>query len=738
MLPQDVKTLLRNNSVFWSKLGFCYDPPQLDNRGKPIVFFENFERFAKYHRDFAAAGVKVHTSILFSGWIGVNQYDYELTDKVLEAVFKDNPGIYYIPRIKLNVPIEWGRENPEELFVYYEGPRETEAIRRLVGTEKQDILGYESPKGYYTAGGWQDERPNVGGLIANQSFSSGKWLADAGEALRRVVAHLEGGPYKDRIVAYHIAYGACGETCLWGRVGMRGERLGDYGVGNRREFYRWGLRVYGSREALRKAWGAPDLTIETAMPPTPVQRGYGKAGVADLKSFFRAEHFDLICADYDRFMSEANVNAIEHFGKIVKEYTDGKLVGTFYGYFLECHNAAYTGWLAYEKILNSPYVDFIAAPKSYYRSNPGEPGGELGPAQSVNLRKLWMDELDNRTHLCATAERSCQNMGESLTVMRRELSKNLAHNSGFWWMDLGGGWYDSPEILREVTALEKDAALVRGQPGHSISEVLLVCDEEAIFHTLCNNNFHDALMRDIVREAMLCGTPVDMYRLKDLETIDLSRYKFIIFLNTFKFDKGQWERIEKCLSETASLLWHYAPGILSPAFALDNIELLTGVAVLERSTVEHPVLIPEPGSPLENTAPMYPHDRENFKADFPLLAIAEKEGVHVLARYQDGAAAAALSTLNGRRVIYSTLPFFKPEQLRVLMEMAGCHFYAPLNCAVYGDNRFIGIFPASDVEGKLCFKEESEWIDTDGSRLRGKTFPLDMKAKTFKFLRAVL
>ncbi len=30
--------LLRENTVFWSKLGFCYGPPRLDKNGKPIVF----------------------------------------------------------------------------------------------------------------------------------------------------------------------------------------------------------------------------------------------------------------------------------------------------------------------------------------------------------------------------------------------------------------------------------------------------------------------------------------------------------------------------------------------------------------------------------------------------------------------------------------------------------------------------------------------------------------------------
>ncbi|MEI6425511.1 MAG: hypothetical protein WCP55_25085, partial [Lentisphaerota bacterium] len=114
--------LLKENSVFWSKMGWCYDPPQLGADGKPIAFFENFERFAKFHKDFANAGIKIHTSILFSGWVGVNKYDYELTDRTLDAILKNNPDIYYIPRIKLNVPLDWGRENPEDVFVYFDGP----------------------------------------------------------------------------------------------------------------------------------------------------------------------------------------------------------------------------------------------------------------------------------------------------------------------------------------------------------------------------------------------------------------------------------------------------------------------------------------------------------------------------------------------------------------------------------------------------------------------------------------
>ena len=150
--------LLRTHSVFWSKLGFCYDPPRFGKDGKPIMFFDNFEQVKKYHRDFYKAGIRLHTSILFTGWVGIDKYDYELTDKVLSTIFSCGKDLLYIPRIKLNVPLEWEKENPEELCVYFDGPRDKESIRALVGTPKHDLLGYQSPRGYYTAGGWQDDQ----------------------------------------------------------------------------------------------------------------------------------------------------------------------------------------------------------------------------------------------------------------------------------------------------------------------------------------------------------------------------------------------------------------------------------------------------------------------------------------------------------------------------------------------------------------------------------------------------
>jgi hypothetical protein len=702
--------LLKDNSVFWSKLGFFHDPPRFDRDGKMIVFGDDFERFGKYHRDFTVAGIKIHTSILFSGWVGIDKYDYELTDQVLDAVFKDNPDIWYIPRIKLNVPLDWGKENPEDICVYYDGPREKVEIRKLVNTDKHDILGYESPIGYYTAGAWKDNRPNIGGQISNQSFSSRKWLEDAGETLRRLIKRLENGPYGKRILAYHIAYGVSGETCPWGRFG-RLPKFGDYGINNRKAFFNWGMHKYKTLEKLRAAWRQPSLDAENCEPPPPFLRENCWNSAAD---FLRKDDKYNICIDYDKFMSEVNAGAIEHFGKIAGEASGGKATGCFYGY-LEPLRTAYAGWLEIDRLLASPYVDFLAAPKSYYRNAPGEPGGVMGPAQSVNRKKLWLDELDNRTHLCTTAESVCSTFEETRSVMWREFSKNMAYGSGMWWMDLGGGWFDSPEIMAEIERIEKVKHELNQREAESISEILLVTSKEAFYYSNQEPKLHNLLMQDFVREVLLGGSPVDMLCQSDLETADLSRYKLICFLNAFKLDTGKWRNIEQQIPVDTTLLWNYY---------VDNSEEIIGFKLEERSKLRDGELRFNDGSEIKYS---------NMVA--PLFKIAGQDKIEVMASYSDNQIALGQKTFKDRNNIFCALPVLKAQHLRSIAETAGCHMYVPLDCTVYGDNRFIGIFPGTNIDGKLYLKEPTKLVDIGNGKVFNQTnaIPLKLKGKSYKF-----
>ncbi len=682
---------LKNNPVFWSRLGFCYDPPLKNKSGEPLVFTENLTKDGDRHRAFSKKGVKIHTSILHSGWVGVNEYDYRLTDKVLDEVFRNNEDIYYIPRIKLNVPIDWCRENPEEVFVYDEGPRDREEIRSLVGTLRQDYIGYDSPKGYYQAGDYKDTRPNVGGVIARQSFSSKVWQRDAGVALEKLIDRLEGGKYGDRIIGYHIAYGVSGETVSWGRVSGR---YGDHGIANRRAFYDFGLKKYGSKEALCEAWCQKDITGESVVIPSMDERA-GKT--FDITEFMRGRACDTVSVDYDEFTSQVNADALLHFAKIVKEKT-GKLAGCFYGYFMHIDNAAYAGHIAIEKLLDSPYIDFFAAPKSYYRCGPGEPGGELCPSLSINRKKLWVDEMDNRTYLAGKEEIPensdgeskidtdswlSKNAGESISVMLREFSKNLSRDSGFWWMDLGGGWYDSDFLLSTVGKCVDLNRKIREKTHESIADILIVVDENSAKYTRANKTLREGFMEDFIMETAMSGALADVYRLSDLSEISLKKYKLVVFAYTVYIEPEYFEKVRGRMREDVTVMFNFLAGAWNKSgFDISNTEKLTGYKI----TPTEPC-----GSydiPMIN-AEKTPHTRDN--------------------------------------IILNTTPYLSHKEIRETARNAGCHIYTDAEgITLYGDSRFLGVFNDRAVKAELAFDTENSFCEITENKKYERTSKIEL------------
>lgn len=717
--------LFKNNSIFWSKLGWAYDPPRTDENGKQIMFFADSRKLQKFHKDFYNAGIKIHSTIISSGWVDTHRFDYTETDRTLKEIFECGEDLLYIPRIKLNVPLNWGKENPEEICVYYPGNLTTEEIRQAVNTPAHDIIGRECSNGYdaYAAwlDAWRDDRPNLNGLISNQSFSSKKWLADAGDALVRFIRHLEGSRYSDRIIGYHFGYGMCGETSLWRTWKQNNIHLAaDYGIGCRRAFFDWGLKKYSSLEILRTVWNQDEMTRENVKLPSPDEREFVWKSASD---FFRAHPKDVICIDYERFMGDMNVDGIEYFGKIIKEES-GKPSGAFYGYYLNVARSAYTGHLAFDRVLNSPHIDFLVAPKAYRRVAPGEPGGEQVPAMSVNRKKLFIDELDNRTHL---SKMESENMFQTRSVLWREFAKNMMYKSSFWWMDIGGGWFDSPDILNEISKIESVANKLRNRLSHSISEVLIVTDENSFLGMKANSQLHTDLLVDSIAEINLCGTPVDHYRWNDLKTIDLSSYKCIFFMNCIEIKQNEWKQVRSRLRLDAYLCWHYAPGIRGQDYDLCNIAATCGVSAnIIKSSMEN-IHIEFLG---------LPDTQKSFSdCSYPLFEIVEDDFVQIIGRYSNGKVAVGSVDKDGHKNIYICTPILHFQHYRKIMNDAGVTFYAPEGSTIYADNRFLGIFSCSLMEFELCLPN----INSCQEALSGEIFkdvnilPVKMQEKDARF-----
>lgn len=680
---------LRTEPFFWSRLGFCYDPPRADKNGNQIVFSKDFEKYRRIHDDFRKAGIKCHTTILHSGWIAPHKYDYTLTDKTLDALLADNPDIYYMPRVKLNVPPEWCRENPCDTFVYENGPRTEEEIIAAVGTPLHDWFGYDSEKGYSVNGGYNsytDDRPNVGGIIGLQSFSSKKWIQDACEALRRLIAHIDSSRYSKQIIGYHIAYGCCGETTGWGSwTAAAKRRIGDFGINAEKAFRDFVIKKYGTQDRTLKALGL-STADEIKVPPSALRENKNSS----LGQLFFGSSHNRICADYNEFLSECNINAAEAFCRTVKEIHPELYTGIFYGYTTVPGSAA-AGHLAIDRLTESPYIDFAASPKGYYKCLAGEPGGEQSPAQSINRRKIWLDEIDNLTHLDPRNNGKVKNFAETKTTLWREGMKNITRGQGFWWMDLGEGCFDSPDVMNVISDITRFGAILsKKAKSESISEILLVTDEHSIASMSLSYALNSGLRLELPTQMHMIGAPIDILRLRDLAECDLSRYKLIVFADSFKIPTSLRQKILGKIPKGAVVVHHYATGILSPDFDLSNVKSTCGFTIREFS----PTGIESEGYP-EVCGKTY--GGAPGVLDFPPVEIVPENGITVLSHYRDGGIKCAEREFCGFTSVLCTYPSLTASDLRLLAIKGGCRMYAHCGVTVYGDNRAMGFFSSQAV-----------------------------------------
>ena len=696
----ELQRQLRDTPFFWSRLGFCYDPPRAGADGKQIIFSREFDEYRRVCRDFADAGVRWQTTILHSGWVADGKYDYTLCDETLDALLDGNPDIMYMPRVKLNVPPDWCKNHPEDTFVYYFGPREADEIAALATTDRHDYFGADTD-GYSVNGGkgaWPDDRVNRGGLIGLQSFSSRKWVEDASETLRRLLSHLSESKYRKQIIGVHIAYGMCGETNVWGVWSPLGDgHRGDFGINARRNFAEYGIAKYGSREAALAAWGG---SLE---PPTPLEREAPRERLCEL---FLSGNQKV--RDYFEFTSATNADATEAYCKIVKDASGlfGRelAAGVFYGY-MYLPQSPNAGHLAIERLLDSPYVDFMSSPKGYFRCLAGDPGGEQGPSESIALSKVWLDEIDNHTHLDRRPEGRARDMAESKTLLWREATKNLTHGQGFWWMDLGEGWYDDPELMHEIRKLTELGERLKSKPRESVAEILLVVDEKSLGSMSISYGLNYGLMYQLHSELKLCGAPVDTLRFTDLFTQPLDNYKLIVFANCFCVTPDERERLLR-LTADKLVVWHYAAGILSPEFDIDNCRKLTGFRLreLERGGSDF----------IGYTREYYNNSHRREPNDFPLITF-DADGAEVLACYPTGEPLAAIRG----RVCVAAAPCLNAADFRSLARRAGVDILCDADCTVYADNRIVGFFPKEDFHGqvRLCGREIAADIPAHGMKV---------------------
>ena len=343
--------------------------------------------------------------------------------------------------------------------------------------------------------------------------------------------------------------------------------------------------------------------------------------------------------------------------------------------------------------MNSPWIDFLCAPAGYYRRGVGEPGGEQVCAQSITRRKLFLDELDLRTHLAQESPRAA-NWTETRYLLWREFSKCLMYHNNFWWMDLGGGWFDSPEIVAEIGRLEQLARRLRQRSEtRSPAQVLVLSSDEAFLYHRPSFDLQHDLMQETLTELQLCAVTVDHYRTSDLKSLELGRYQLVVVLNSFEPDSDVLEILDGKLAPGAPVLLMYAS---EAVYGADSSGLPLKPFVPPSEFGIKFGELPERRFRLEE------HEYPLFRID-----VSDSEGVTILARYSDGTPVAAECRRHNRTVIRFAVPLFSKWEFREILRRAGVRPVRDGFAACYGDERFLAVFADGDSAFDFSEKQPS-------------------------------
>ncbi len=643
-----VRIVYKNGYPFFEINGECVD----------VCMFRSFRPTPANVSLFSRAGVRVH-QILVSGemngmdipyslyggvWVDEDEYNFAALDRQLAMFKKYAPDDYYMIFIQLDAPEQWLNKHPDAVSSFY-------------------ALQSEG----------HDER----------------WKKAASKYLRAMISYCE-ETYGDCICGYGIT---AGRSCEW----FSGNDFSS----------RW------IQEAYEQCY---------TEPYTPPAMNRAQTGESSFRDADSAEYKLL------RLCEKNTVDTALYFAKEAqKVLKHEKPLGLFGGYYALKDNTLLTN--QFERVWDSPDIDMVWAPAMYddFRQLENASGYTAAVNSIQHCGKLHVNELDHRTDM---AYYPCEHgvakvkMGyrlnegnlmddcyeteyESIMVLRRELAATMQRGSAFWWFDFYGGYYASPayeKMLKEHIAICKRIYRTETE-RESVAELAVFVDTPSMTYVRDGLDLHEALTYNNVREIAKCGAPYDIYRLSDMKSVDMTRYKAAIFLNPI----GVREEIRMAIREMDSKvqrIWVYGAGLLTDGTCrIENLSDLVGMKVNFHDSKE------------KHTG-AYREHRFGFETAMNPSFYIEDDDAEVLGRYEGEEAVCCGKKGNN---IYFASGNISSAVWREVARACGVHIYAEMDGALYANNHFICFETTNTEQITLKLKEDSVYEELfDGGSYHSK------------------
>ncbi len=458
--------------------------PTLFINGQPdtglMLYHNNVECGHDEMADFALAGIDLLTTGVgsTSALRPDGTVDTRDIDAKMSVILAANPRALVLTRLSLSPPAWWVKQHPDQMMVHRD--------------------------------------PNLGREVESEykpvSFASELWRAEMGAAMRQIIRYCETA-YGDHFLGYHLCAGECGE---WAYA-WRNYTQSDYSEAQRQAFRRW---TGDSTAEIPEDWRIPS----------------GGSGILDPEG-------DAALIRYMRFHSDVVADALLQFARLAKEELRAvereKIVAVFYGYhFTPPGNPSAffnSGHHALGRVLESPDVDVLCAPYSYFQR---EAGGtyysQLVPG-SVRLHgKLLYSEEDTVTHVVPPVpyRYHCPDEWTTEQVLRRNVLGSLRDGGTSWYMDwFGQNWYRDQALMASIAATQRLAQERLQFDNASVAQIAVIVDE-AVIQCL---HHHETLINrwtlERLTELWRLGAPVDVFLSSDLSLLDASLYRLIVRLD---------------------------------------------------------------------------------------------------------------------------------------------------------------------------------------------------------------
>ena len=689
--------------------------------GKRILFDE------EYFAALGKSGIRIFFLICDTVWLKPTAL--ELFDTEARALLKAVPDALIIPRMGLHPTNEWIEKHPEECLRYSDGER---------------------PGVHLFSESFETDLP------MHYSLCSDKWREDAGRALAETWRLLMQLPYADRIVGCFLAAGGTSEWYyMLPVVDEKNKRVLDHSEAFRRHFSRYLKERYGSDEALQRAWKNPAATLENppipdydahyfasrvdydcAFPPMrmytnkpvppPPGNGTSLGAFADLD-----QHMDVY--DFYRAWSLGSADSVLHFAKVIKDITPDKLVGAFYGSqgcteYLEAGSAAGT-----VKVLESPYINFLAAPGVYENRQAGGQEGQREVQDSFALHgKIYIVEQDTRTlkeHRYFMKCAEIYDMTDTLNIMKREFGRNIAEDVQAWWFDqlLGRPRYKYPEVYKLIECQQKVAKEAYSLDRTKKNEIAFIFDEESIC-AASRQTFRDAVEDMRNYEIHRIGACVDQYYHGDLDLDSMPSYKMYVFFNTYVLTKAEREAIKKKLRKDGAVaVFLHGSGLIDPDSEPHNsvayMEDLTGFSfALENDHFDpafrwngesHPISERLDKREVFGRFSRLRHEMlagrridgySKFPSYlYPMPVVQDEEATHLSYLLTSGFPAVSVKKMEGYTSVYYNSKSIPSAILREIARFAGCHIYIETDEVIYAGRNYLTVHADHTGERKLSF-----------------------------------